>query len=443
MKRIYFAIFAVLLVAAPAFATVTVTSPTNGETVGSSVKFTASATTNTCSRGVASMGIYANNNLKYTVNGRTLNTTISLPSGSYNVIVKEWDYCGGSTSTARSIKVSNQAGVSVSSPAANSTLGNPVPFVASATTGCAKGVASMGIYDNNKLVYTGNGAQLNKSLTLGGGSQYIVVKEWDNCGGSAGKALNIKVSGTTTADSTTASGSTSTSGSTLSGLQAHGGWLSWGELAPKYAVCTSCSGVKWSEVQHEKSVSLTGNGTRFNLGGTIPYSDALWSLKLIGSMSALGIKDSNHTLLPSLHNFTYDAYVYVTDLSVTQSVEFDLNMFLNGHGLEFGTQCDHLDHQDWDVWNNVKVKWVETGVPCALVNHAWNHVTIQLQRLSNNNLLYKSITLNGKTHVINITVAPFSVPSSWWGLNVNYQLDGNHTQASNTMYMDKFNVTYN
>ena len=61
MKVRFFAIIFSMILAAPAFATVTVTSPWNGETVGSSVQFVASANTSTCSQGVASMGIYVDN----------------------------------------------------------------------------------------------------------------------------------------------------------------------------------------------------------------------------------------------------------------------------------------------------------------------------------------------------------------------------------------------
>ena len=426
MKALYCALVAVLFAAVPAFATVTVTSPSNGQTLGSNVQFTASATTSTCSSGVASMGIYINYSLKYVVNGTSLNTTLSLPNGSYNVAVQEWDYCGGATNATLSIKVSSTTGVSVTSPANNSTVANPVSFVASASTACATGVAAMGIYVNSQLVYVTQGSQLNTQLTLGGGTQYVTVKEWDNCGGSGGTPLTLNVSGTT-----------------LWNLQGSGGWNQWGELPPNYAICSSnCNGVWWSMYQHLTSVSLSGNSTQFNIGGSTPYSDVLWSNPVIGQNSTQNLPDSNHTLLPTIHNFTYDSYVYFTNLGVTQSLEFDVNMYMNGVGMEWGTQCDHLNTGQWDVWDNVNAQWVQTGVPCSLVNGAWNHVTVQVQRESNNDLLYQSITLNGKTYTINKTFAPFSVPSTWWGVTVNYQMDGNYQQASNTTYLDKFSLTY-
>lgn len=78
-----------------AFAGVTVSAPGNGSTVGTSVRIVAAANTS-CSKGVASMGIYPTANwLVYTVGGTHLNTSISLNPGTYDVVVEEWDYCGG------------------------------------------------------------------------------------------------------------------------------------------------------------------------------------------------------------------------------------------------------------------------------------------------------------------------------------------------------------
>jgi hypothetical protein len=162
----------------------------------------------------------------------------------------------------------------------------------------------------------------------------------------------------------------------------------------------------------------------------------------MGQGTTLNMPDTNRTLIPSIHHFTYDAYVYVTNASVTQSLEFDVNMYLNGVGMEWGTQCNHLDGGVWDIWNNINAKWVSTGVACNLINNGWNHVTLQVQRQSNNDLLYQSITMNGHTYTLNRTEAPFPVPSGWYGVTVNYQMDGNHTQASYTTYLDKLNLTY-
>jgi hypothetical protein len=426
MKWFPYVVLTLALTTAPAFATVTVTTPTNGETTGTSVQFAASGTTS-CSKGISSMGIYVNNVLKYQVSGAKLNTTLSLGAGWNDTVIEEWDYCGGASTAARTVDVTNEAGVALSSPANGATVSNPVSFVGSATTTCSKGVAAMGVYVDSGLAYKTSGSQINTQLSLGAGGHQTVVEEWDNCGGAATRSAYVTVGG-----------------KTLSSLQGTGGWNQWGELPPTYNICTSdpCGGVWWSMYQHDSSFSLSGNSTQFNIGGSTPYSDVLWSNPIMGQNSTQGLPDDGHTLLPTLHNFSYDGYVYVTDLGVTQSLEFDVNMYMNGVGMEWGTQCDHLDTGQWAIWNNVDAKWVPTGVSCNLQNDTWNHVTVQVQRESNNDLLYQSITLNGVTHNINQTVAPFSVPSGWWGMTVNYQMDGNYKQASNTTYLDKFSLTY-
>jgi len=84
---------------------VTVTQPTAGATVTSPVHYVASASTNTCAKGVASMGIYVNNVLKYVVNGAQLNTTIALNPGAEHTVVEEWDYCGGAAFTTINLTV--------------------------------------------------------------------------------------------------------------------------------------------------------------------------------------------------------------------------------------------------------------------------------------------------------------------------------------------------
>jgi hypothetical protein len=102
----------------PAFAGIYVTSPTNGSTSGSPVHFVASATSPACSKGVASMGIYtAPGKLAYTVNGGSLNTSLSMANGTYNVVVQSWDNCGWSATAPITLTVGS--GGSVPPPSGN------------------------------------------------------------------------------------------------------------------------------------------------------------------------------------------------------------------------------------------------------------------------------------------------------------------------------------
>lgn len=372
------------------------------------------------------MGVYVDNVLIYTVNGTQLNTNISLTVGSHNTVVQEWDYCGGSTFVPVRVTVATQSGVFVTSPTPNSTVNLLTNYVATATSTCSKGVGSMGIYVNNNLVYVVPGAKLNTQLSLNPGVQHTVVEEWDNCGGATYSTVNVTVTN---------------SGTKLTNLQASKGWYSWGQLPPVYADCSPCSGLNWSMAQGIASPSKSGNATQFNTGGTTPYGVVLWYNPVIGQSSTQALPDETHTLLPSLHNFTYDTDLYVTNLAVTQVLEFDVAMYMNGVGMQMEIQCNHLGGGEWDVLDNANGKWTPTAAPCNLIN-GWNHLTFQVQRQPDNSTLYQSITLNGVTALINKAYPPMQVPVSWWGLTVNYQMDANSKQSANATYLDNLSVTY-
>jgi hypothetical protein len=284
----------------------------------------------------------------------------------------------------------------------------------------------MGVYAGGQLVATQNGASLDASVSLGLGVQSTTVEESDNCGGNFSVPVSVIVEGVP---------------STFSNLQASVGWESWGQLPPNYVDCAPCSGLTWSMVQGITSPSLSGDATQFSTSGTKPYAVVLWVNPVIGQYSTQGLPDINKALVPSLYNFTYDADFYVTDASITHALEFDVAMYMSGVGMFWGTQCAQGGDGDWDVLDKGGKGWVSAGIPCSFAN-GWNHVTLQFQRVSGNGLLYKSITLNEVTAVINRTYPPQAVPSSWYGVTVNYQMDGDKTQAANTTYLDNLTLTY-
>lgn len=229
----------------------------------------------------------------------------------------------------------------------------------------------------------------------------------------------------------------------FSNLQNSAGWKSSGQLAPRYDDCVpSCPGVTWSMSQGVKAPSLSGSAAQFNVGGTTPYSDALFYNQLIGAFSTQGLPDTDQTLVPALRTFTYDAYFYLSDSADTQAVEFDINWFMNTVAITWGTECRIRGGNEWDIWDNVGAKWVPTGFACHPIANGWNHVTVNAQRGPNNTVIYQSITLNGVTSNINKTYAPFSVPSDWYGITVNYQMDGDENQTAITSYLDQFSFTY-
>jgi hypothetical protein len=417
-----------------AFAGVSVSAPANGITTGSPVQYVASASSS-CSKGVSAMGIYtAPNQLVYTVQGAKLNTALTLNPGVYNTVVEEWDNCGGASTTPVKITVGSGGQVIVSSPQANSQVSSTAQYVASASSSCAKGVSAMGIYTApGQLAYTVQGAQLNTTLSLKPGVYDTVVQEWDNCGGAATTPVTITVGG----------GGGSTSG-TFTNLHQQSSWTGYGLLPSAYNICTSCSPsgpqVTWSMTHNISSPSLSGNSSLMQIGGDTVYSDVLWNNHLIGNFSSQGMPDNNHTIIPALHNFTYDVYFYVEDPSVSQALEFDINQFVDGLSFIWGHECRIAGGNEWDVWDDQSGSWHPTGIACNPLANAWNHLTLQVQRTSDNQLLFQSITLNGVTSTLNYYGTP--TPTTWYGVTVNYQQDGNHEQTPYSVWLDKLNFSY-
>ena len=172
----------------------------------------------------------------------------------------------------------------------------------------------------------------------------------------------------------------------------------------------------------------------------MPWADVLFTVALIGHNASN--PDADHTLLPSMHHLTYDADVYVDDPSVTSGLEFDVSLWMEGiAGMTFGTQCSFLGEGHWDVWDNSKSKWTDTGKPCKL-QKGWQHVTIQFKRESDNSTTYESITIGGTTYPLNWTFPPSKAPGGWWGMTANYQMDSDSKGDPITTYVDNMSITY-
>ncbi len=323
------------------------------------------------------------------------------------------------------------AGVTVSSPGSGATVGSPVHFVATGRSpACSKGVASVGIYTSpGVLAYKVNSSSLDTYLSMSSGTHYPVVQEWDNCGWSATAQLTITVNGS------------SSGGKTFSSLQKSNGWTGYALLPPSFGICGSCSSsgslASWWWDPNVSSPSMDGISTRtYYGGGTTKWADILWNNHLIGDFSSQGLPDFSKTLVPSLHNFTYDVYFWIGNTSDSQGLEFDINQFVGGKSYIWGHECRIDGGHEWDTWGNQTQKWVPSGIPCNPKSNAWNHLTLSVQRTSDGHLLFKSITLNGYTAPLNRYDWPTS--TSWYGVTVNYQIDSDFYKTPYSVYLDKF-----
>ena len=94
-----------------------------------------------------------------------------------------------------SLAAASYAGVTVSSPAAGSTAGSPVHFVASATS--THPVTAIRIYVDNVSVYLVSASKLDTSVAIAPGTHSVVVQAWDSTGAVFKAPLSLTVSGTT------------------------------------------------------------------------------------------------------------------------------------------------------------------------------------------------------------------------------------------------------
>ena len=90
MRSLIFGI-CVLTLNAVAFATVSVSSPTDGSTVSTSVHVTS---TSSSSHAITKTIVYLDNKQAYSTSSGTVSTYVTVTSGSHNMVVQSWDSAG-------------------------------------------------------------------------------------------------------------------------------------------------------------------------------------------------------------------------------------------------------------------------------------------------------------------------------------------------------------
>jgi phospholipase C len=168
---------------------VVVTTPAPNATVTSPVTYAATASTSTCAAGVAAMGIYINNVLKYLVSGAKLNTQLNLASGAEHTVVEEWDNCGGAAFTTINLTVQSAAAapqVSMSADPASLAAGS-----SSVLTVAATGATKVSLTGTDGSIY---------SLPANGGTETVsptqtvtYTADATGPGGSASASATVSV----------------------------------------------------------------------------------------------------------------------------------------------------------------------------------------------------------------------------------------------------------
>jgi len=301
------------------------------------------------------------------------------------------------------------AGVTITSPSNGASVGSPVHFVASASS--TYPISAMWIYVNNSVVYKTSGGSLNAYVSLSSGTKYVNVKAWNTHGTLIVANLTVNVG----------SAPAPASGSTTYNIDQKSGWQT----------CSSCAGTPGVQDaysyfwQHQSSPSMDGSSMKFFIGGTTPYRNALWHV-------GLGATSARH--------FVYDVYFYITNPSASMALEWDLNQYTGGKAYIFGVQCNVKSSHTWDVWDPYNNHWNSTGISCPVFTaYKWNHVVEEFERTTSGQLHFVSITYNGVKHYVNKYFSPHS--TSWSGMGIDYQMDGDSQQTDYATWLDKIKVT--
>ena len=311
------------------------------------------------------------------------------------------------------------AGVTVSSPAAGSTSGSPVHFVASATS--THPITAMRIYVDSVSVYLVSASSLDTSVAMSAGSHSVIVQAWDSTGVVYKTPLTLTVSSTPAPPPGLP---VPPSGAVVkANIDQMTGWQS----------CTVCAGINasgpvaiYSMVENQASPSLDGASAKFSISGPTPYADVLWWKQLGAADTATHLK--------------YDVAFYLTNPTVAEALEFDNNQSNGSHRFIYGTQCNIKNGGVWDVWGNAAGNWISTGIACsAPAAFQWHHLTWEFQRTSTN-VIFVGFTYDGVTHYVNRSYPARS--STVHEMNVAFQMDGDSAMHAYATWLDKVTLTY-
>lgn len=406
--------------------TISVSSPENGSTVGTT--FTVSASASTCSnQPVSAIGYSLDASTSTTtVSGTAVNRSASAGVGGHTVHVKAWGNQGATCVSDVPVTVSASASSSgtltVTAPSNGASVSSPFTLSAYDSSCNGQTVTSMGYsVDDSTSTTAVSGSTLSTAVTTGTGGHTVHVKSWGNGGAACVSNIAVTVTGTSSA---VPAGATS-----VSSLQAQGGWTATHDTG------SSGSSSGWTGVTG--SPSRTGAARHFSTS----YSN------YGGERYMLNFGDDK-----SAHNFVYDAWVYIQNTAAgVANIEMDLNQVIsNGWTVIMGFQCDAWTGT-WDYTANTGSatspvdKWIHSGAKCNPKSwgvNAWHHIQIAYSRTDAGYVTYQNVTLDGAQQAINATV--FSGFALGWAptMLTNFQVDGATSGSyGSDVYLDDLTIS--
>ena len=194
--------------------------------------------------------------------------------------------------------------------------------------------------------------------------------------------------------------------------------------------CTACAGAGGNAIMDKQmsgSPTLDGRSARFFVGGSTPWSHALYHRRMSGNDSA--------------RNFFLEFNYYMKNPAASSGMEFSVNQVVGKYWYRWDTQCSY-ESKIWKVWDGKNMKWINLSAPCPRPSgYSWNNVKFECKRVDGKTQ-FVSITLNGKKYYVNKYVGP-----TWLGyydanIGIHFQLNGNRYMTDYYVWGDKFKLTY-
>ena len=318
--------------------------------------------------------------------------------------------------------------VTIAEPQNGATVGSPVHFVISALS--SSPIAGLDLYVDGQLGFQSQSNRIDTSMPLATGAHSIVARARNTNNASFQNSVSISVE----SDSTSADPPGSSDSASGPEIPADAKVFSNIDQMPGWVVCTVCAGrnangppAKYSMKQNVALPSIDGRSAQFWLGGSIPYSAAIWGKQLGGN------NDVRH--------FVYDLYYDIKNPDASQALEFDVNQSTGAKKYIFGTQCDLKGHgRQWDVWDTANAKWVHTGVHCSFPKaNTWHHLIWEFEHTDDSHTHFIAFTLDGKRHNVDKYFRPKPINS--YELNVAFQMDGDYTQHDYNVWLDRVKLS--
>lgn len=439
MKTCLYAFLMYFAVTVPAFAGVTITSPSNGAQLTS--PFLLSTYASSCSsHSVQSIG-YSFDASTYTAishGNSSISKSVSASAGTHTIHVKAWNSYGdvcvadvrititGATPQASSSSNSN---ISVSTPTSGQHVVSPFPISADGYSCQGRSVQSLGYsFDHGDTTLFRGQSSIDVKASTSAGTHTLKVKAWNTSGAVCVDEIPITVTQVTD-DAAANSSIVPSTAHKVSHIEVLKSWKSQNDSA--------VSG--WSDGTMSVVSSPSHSGaarkfyTRYYHYGAERYSTTF---------------DDNRTS----RNFFYDAWVYiVSPSSDISNLEFDINQTMsNGNTVIFGVQCDGWSGK-WAYTRNAgspsnpQPDWVNSSAPCnprTWSTGKWHHVQMLYSRNDSGTVTYKYAWLDGNRETIWATV-PDAFRLGWGSeITTQFQVDGHNVgNGESTVYLDDVTIS--